>query len=111
MINTAQFRIIGRIGSVNTLNKVTHLSIASERRAKDEDGNWTTLTNWNSVTVISAKIRKRLQDQNISRHGNLVVIEGSIQSNAYMKDNEKAYSISLIAQDFDVLSFAKKEGE
>lgn len=108
MINTAQFRIIGRIGSVRTLDKVTHLSIASDRRAKDENGNWTTHTNWNDVTILSPKMRKRLQEESVCRHGNLVIIEGSIQSNAYEKDGKKIYDVSLVAQDFDILSFAKQ---
>lgn len=108
MINTAQFRIIGRIGSVRTLDKVTHLSIASDRPTKDENGNWTTHTNWNDVTFLSPKMRKRLQEESVSRHGNLVVIEGSIQSNAYEKAGNKIYDTSLIAQEFSVLSFAKQ---
>lgn len=108
MINTANFRIIGRIGSINTMDKVTHISIASDRRTKDQDGKWMTSANWNSVTVLSAKLRKRLQDQTVSRHGNLIAIEGSIQSNAYEKHGEKVYSTSLVALDFEVLSFAKE---
>jgi len=108
MINTANFRIIGRIGSINTLDKVTHISIASDRRTKDPEGKWSTQANWNSVTVFSNKLRKRLDDPNVFRHGNLIAIEGSIQSNAYDKDGEKQYSTSLVAQDFDVLSFAKQ---
>lgn len=107
MINAAQFRIIGRIGSIRTSDKVTHLSIASDRRSKDAEGNWSTLTSWNDVTILSPKMRKRLKDENISRHGNLVFLEGSIQSNAYEKDGEKVYDVSLIAKEFDVLSFAK----
>ena len=107
MITNAQFRIIGRIGSINTLDKVTHISIASDRRTKDQDGKWITSANWNSVTVLSAKLRKRLQDNTASRHGNLVAVEGSIQSSAYEKDGEKHYSTSLVVQDFEVLSFAK----
>ena len=108
MINSATFRIIGRIGSVNTLDKVTHLSIASDRRMKDHDGSWITGTDWNSVTVLSGKLRKRLEDETISRHGNLIIVEGTIQSSSYMKDDEKMYSTSLVVQDFDVLGFAKK---
>ena len=107
MINTANFSIIGRIDSINTLDKVTHLSIASDRRTKDKDGNWSTQANWNSVTVLSNKMRKRLADPKVSRHGNLVAIEGTIQSSAYEKDGEKLYSTSLVAQDFEVLTFAK----
>jgi len=107
MINTANFRIIGRIGSINTLDKVNHISIASDRRTKDQSGKWTTAVNWNSVTVLSTKLRKLIEDDTVSRHGNLVAVEGSIQSNAYEKDGEKHYSTSLIVQDFEILSFAK----
>ena len=108
MINTTNFRITGRIGSINILNKVTHISISSDRRIKDKDGNWTTQANWNSVTVFSNKLRKRLDEANVARHGNLIAIEGSILSNAFEKDGEKQYTTSLVAQDFGVLSFAKQ---
>jgi hypothetical protein len=39
MINLTQFRIIGRIGSITTLDKVTHISIASDRRTKMKKAN------------------------------------------------------------------------
>lgn len=108
MINTAQFRIIGRIGSINTLDKVTHISIASDRRMKDDNGKWTTQAGWNSITILSEKLRKRVSDPRASRHGNLIAIEGTIQSNSYEKDGEKTYSTSLVAQDLEILSFAKE---
>lgn len=107
MINTTQFRIIGRIGSVRNTGKATYVSIASDRRAKDADGKWSTHTSWNDVTILTETMRNRLQDENIARHGNLIAVEGSIQSNAYEKEGKKVYDVSLIAQDFEVLSFAK----
>ena len=36
-----------------------------------------------------------------------MIFEGAIQTNSYDKDGETVYSTSLIAQDVDVLSFAK----
>lgn len=109
MIYNAQFRIIGRIGNINTKDKVTHVSIASDRQVKEGD-NWTTKTDWNTVTLLSEAMRKRLANSKVGKKGNQVIFEGSIQSNSYDKDGEKVYSTSLIAQDFDVLSFAK-DGE
>ncbi len=106
MITNAQFRIIGRIGNINPKDKVTHISVASDRQVKDGD-NWTTRTDWNTVTVLSEALRKRLANAKVGKKGNLMNFEGTIQTNAYEKDGEKVYSTSLIAQDFDVLSFAK----
>jgi len=113
MINNAQFRIIGRIGNINAKDKVTHISIASDRQVKDGD-NWTIKTDWNTVTLLSEALRKRLANAKVGRQGNQVIFEGTIQTNSYEKNGEKVYATSLIAQDFDVLSFAKdnaKDGE
>lgn len=75
MFNNTQFRIIGRIGSVNTLDKVTHISIASDRRTKDANGEWITETSWNSVTFFSRSLRKRLDNATTIRHGNLIAVD------------------------------------
>lgn len=106
MINNAAFRIIGRIGNVNAKEKVTHISVASDRQVKEGDS-WTTKTDWNTVTLLSESLRKRLGNAKVGKKGNLVIFEGTIQTNSYDKDGEKVYATSLIAQDFDVLSFAK----
>ena len=106
MINNAQFRIIGRIGNINANGKVTHISIASDRQVKEGD-NWTTKTDWNTVTVFSEALRKRLSNTKVGKKGNQVIFQGSIQSNSFEKDGEKVYKTNLVAQDFDVLSFAK----
>lgn len=113
MITNAQFRIIGRIGNINAKDKVTHISIASDRQVKDGD-NWTIKTDWNTVTLLSEALRKRLANAKVGKKGNQVIFEGTIQTNSFEKNGEKVYATSLIAQDFDVLSFAKdntKDGE
>ena len=107
MINNATFQIIGRIGNINVQKKVTHVSVASDRPVKDNDGKWNTETNWNTVTIFNEALRKRLANEKVGKKGNQVIFQGSIQSNSYEKDGEKVYRTNLIAQDFDVLSFAK----
>lgn len=107
MINNTQFRIIGRIGSITPMEKLTCISIASNRNVKDSDGNWKTETNWNSVTVFSEQIRKRLSNEKVGKHGNQLIIAGTIQSSSYEKDGSKVYTVDLIAQEMEVLSFAK----
>ncbi|MBL4582955.1 MAG: single-stranded DNA-binding protein [Gammaproteobacteria bacterium] len=106
MINNAQFRIIGRIGTINAQEKVTHISIASDRQVK-EGNNWTIKSDWNTVTLFSDSLRKRFANPKVGKKGNQVIFEGTIQTNSYKKNGDKVYKTNLIAQDFDVLSFAK----
>ena len=107
MINNATFQIIGRIGNINATGKVTNVSIASDRQAKGQDGKWTTETNWNTVTIFSEALRKRLANTKVGKKGNQVIFQGTIQTNKYEKNGETVYKTNLIAQDFDILSFAK----
>ena len=107
MINSTQFQIIGRIGSINRLEHVTHLSLPSDRGAKDQNDKWVEMADWNLVTIFSKKLRKLSQDDPTSRHSNLVIVQGTILSKAFMKDDEKHYRTSLVADQLKVLSFAK----
>lgn len=106
MINNSQFRIIGRIGKVTKHDKVTHISIASDRQVKDGD-KWKTDTIWNSITIFNEQMRNRVDNSKVGKKGNKIIAQGSIQSNSYDKDGETIYTTDLIVQDFDVLSFAK----
>lgn len=110
MINNTHFQIIGRIGSINTSDKVIHISIASDRSVKGDDGKWTTTTDWNRVTVFTESLRKRLSNEKIGKKGNLVIVQGNIQQSSYDKNGETIYTTNLIVKEFDVLSFAK-DGE
>ena len=106
MISNATFQIIGRIGKINASEKVTRISVASDRQVKEGD-NWTTKANWNDVTIFNEALRKRFMNETVRKKGNLVIFQGTIQSNSYEKDCKKVYQTNLIAQDFNVLSFAK----
>jgi len=108
MINTATFQIIGRIGNINARETVTHISVASDRQVK-RDEEWVTETDWNTVTIFNPGLRKRLANSKVGQKGNLVIFQGTIQSNAYEKDGDKLYQTSLIAQSFDVLAFKRDE--
>jgi len=74
MINNTQFRIIGRIGKVTKLNKVTHLSIASDCQIKEGE-TWKTETNWNTVTAFSEQMCKRIANPKVGKKGNLIIVE------------------------------------
>lgn len=95
-----------RGGNINAKDKVTHISIASDRQVKDGD-NWTTKTDWITVTLLYEALRKRFANAKVGKKGNQVIFEGSIQTSSYDKNGETIYATSIIAQDFDVLSFAR----
>lgn len=107
MINNATFQIIGRIGKITAGEKITRISVASDRQVKNKDGNWNTEASWNDVTIFNEALRKRLANEKVGRKGNQVIFQGSIQSNSFEKDGKRVYQTNLVAQDFDVLSFAK----
>ena len=108
MINLAQFRITGRIGQVRDTGKVAYVSIATDSQVRDEAGNWNKHTDWNTVTLFSDSLRKRLAN-GAGRVGNLIAIEGRIRSGSYDKDGETLYRTDLIGTDMEVLHFARKE--
>ena len=101
---------IAERGNVNQHDKVTHISIASDRQVKQGD-TWTTRTNWNTVTTFSDQMRKRIANPKIGKKGNLVIVEGTIQSSSYEKNGTTIYKTDLIVQDFDILSFAQDRAD
>ncbi|KPB00684.1 single-stranded DNA-binding protein [Ahrensia marina] len=105
MIDNATFQIIGRIGNINTSDKVTRISLATDRPVKGEQDNWTTKTNWLSVTVFNEALRKRLKNSKVGKKGNKLIVQGSLQENNYEKNGETIYTTNLVAQDFDVIAF------
>ena len=110
MLNMAQFRIIGRIGTVRDTGKVTYLSIASDYQTRDDAGNWHKQTDWTTATVFSDSLRKRLANGG-GRVGNLIVIEGRIKSSSFEKDGETVYRTDLVATGMEVLHFARKDND
>src|SRR3546814_12124191 len=93
MQNIAEFRIIGRVGSVDTTDKVTHVSVAANynRKAGDE---WKTDTHWNRVTFF----RKLAESAAELGKGALVHITGRVRQTSYERNGETRYSVAMIPQ-------------
>lgn len=106
MIINATFQIIGRIGKINALDTVTHISVGSDRTVKKGD-EWITETDWNEVTLFNAALRKRFSNPKVGEVGNKMIFQGAIQPNVYERDGAKFYKTTLAAHDFDVVAFAK----
>lgn len=92
MQNIAEFRIIGRVGSVDTTDKVTHVSVAANYNRKDGD-EWKTDTHWNRVTFFR-QLAERAADLG---KGDLVHITGRVRQNSYEADGTRHYTVDLIA--------------
>ena len=78
MQNIAEFRIIGRIGKINTMEKVTYLDIASNYARKEGEA-WKDDTHWNRVTLFG---RAKERADKLST-GDLVHITGRIRQSRY----------------------------
>lgn len=97
--NIAEFRIIGRIGKIRTLEKVTYVSVASNYNRKDGD-EWKTDTHWNSV-VCFPRVASQIGN---AEEGDLVHITGRVRENNHSGENGITYKTELIADSFSVLA-------
>ncbi|QCI96365.1 single-stranded DNA-binding protein [Novosphingobium sp. EMRT-2] len=98
MQNIAEFRIIGRLGKISTMEKVTYLDIASNYARKEGDG-WKDDTHWNRVTLFG---RAKERADKLST-GDLVHITGRIRQSRYERDGETHYGTDIIADRMGVL--------
>lgn len=103
MQNIAEFQIIGRIGKIDTKDKVTYMSVAANYRRKDGE-EWVDDTHWNNVTLFS-KVAARVGKMTT---GDLVHVRGRVRQNRYDKDGQTQFNVDLIA---DSIARLAKVGE
>lgn len=99
MQNIAEFQIIGRIGGIDTGEKVTQLRVAANYNRKEDD-EWITDTYWNRVTCFG-QITERVQKAN---KGDLVRVVGRVRQSTYEVEGERKFGVDLIADGFAVLA-------
>lgn len=99
--DTAEFHIIGNIGSIRPFEKVTYVRVATKSYRKDGD-EWTEHTRWNSVTCFG-KVAEKAQKASV---GDLVRITGNPEETTYERGGETIYSTDLTARNFYVLKSA-----
>lgn len=97
--NIAEFRIIGRIGKIRPLEKVTYVSVASNYNRRDGE-DWKTDTHWNSV-VCFPRIAAQVAS---AEEGDLVHITGRARENSHSGDAGIVYKTELIADSFSILT-------
>lgn len=105
--NIAEFRIIGRISSIDVRQKVTYVDVAANynRRQGDE---WVQDTHWNKVTCFG----RAKESADKAGKGDLVHITGRVrQQNYETESGERKFTSDLIADSFSVLTRANKDDE
>jgi single-stranded DNA-binding protein len=98
----AKFEIIGRVGSVNSKDKVTHVAIAANHRFRNAANEWVDEPWWNRVTVFSEHDRRFIADK--VRTGELVRVVGRMRDNDYEKDGQRIFTVDRIVDEFDRLA-------
>ncbi|RKF17742.1 single-stranded DNA-binding protein [Altericroceibacterium spongiae] len=96
----AKFEIIGNVGKIESLDKVTFIDIATNTAYRDDNGEWVEKTIWNRVSVFG-KQRERAEKLNT---GDQIYAEGEIERTSYTKDNDRVFVTNLKVFRFGVLS-------
>lgn len=79
---------------------VASLTIATNERYKDKEGNWQDKTEWHRVVAW-----QRLAEicGEYLKKGKTVYIEGKLQTRSWEQNGEKKYSTEIVAQDLVLL--------
>ena len=102
MKNFAKFEIIGNVGTIDSRDNVTHVSVAANYRRRTERDEWTTETYWNRVTVFGEHDRRFIADH--VGKGDLVRVVGRLRDSEYERNGEKVYTVDRLVEEFDLLA-------
>ena len=106
--------IVGRVGKDPEVRytpggtSVANISVATNYRAKDADGNWTDNTEWHNVVVFG-----QLADfaGNYVKRGRLIYVEGRLQTRNWEDQNSvKHYRTEIIANTLQLLGSRPDNG-
>lgn len=110
MANLNSVSIIGRVGQSPDIrylpsgDPVANLSVATTETWKDKDGNKQETTEWHRCSAFRQPAT--FIEQYVNK-GDLVFIEGKLQTREYEKNGEKRYTTEIVVGKFQLLS-AKK---
>ncbi len=99
MKNIAEFRLIGNVGSIDTRDNVTFLSVAANYGRK-VDGEWQDDTHWNRITVFK-KLKEKADE--LSK-GDLVHVQGRVRQTSFDDNGQTRYGVDMIVDKMAKLS-------
>lgn len=91
-INRVQ--ILGHVGKVVPLQKVTKIDVGTNRYWKDEEGDNQTTTDWCTLTVLDQKTIEFV-GANVSK-GDPIYAEARVANSTYERNGQKVYATDLI---------------
>lgn len=91
-INRVQ--ILGHVGKVIPLQKVTKIDVGTNRYWKDDSGQNQTTTDWCTLTVLDEKTIEFV-DANVTK-GDPIYAEARVTNSTYERNGQKVYSTDLI---------------
>ena len=106
--------ILGRVGRDPELKQtksdtaLTTFSVATTESYKDRQGNKKEQTEWHKIVVWGRTAE--IVHQYLHK-GDLVFVEGKIQTDSYEKDGEKRYQTQIIARDVKFLTPKNRGGD
>ena len=111
MSSLNQVQLIGRVGKkpeirvLNNGNKVATFSLATTEKWKDDSGNKQEKTEWHNI-VAWQKLAGIIEDY--VEKGQLLWIQGAIQTRSWDKDGNKHYITEIVAKHLQMLSRPEK---
>jgi single-strand DNA-binding protein len=80
--------------------KLCKISIATNRRSKNKEGEWSDVTDWHDVTLWNALAKRAVEH---GRKGREVYLEGRLQKDSWEKDGKKHTKLSIVGNEMKLL--------
>lgn len=84
---------------------ITRMSVATSRRTKGQDGNYTEETEWHTISIFGKQAEAAAK---YLKKGSAVFVEGRLRTRKWQKDGIDRYSTEIICENWQ---FAGAKGE
>ncbi len=114
MIYENDVRLIGNLGRDPEIHangdgpKVALLSVATNRRWKDRDGEWRQATDWVPVALFGRLAE--IAEEQLGK-GSYVYVKGRIRTSRWEKDGETVVKTDVVAEQILPLSTGKEQAD
>ena len=102
MTSLNQVQLVGTLGaeptvaSSSTGKQITRISIATNRRVKTTEGEWTEVTDWHKVTLFGNEAEYMAK---FGKKGAVVALGGRLQANNWIdKEGVKRYDLDIVRE-------------